>query len=280
MKIMKNAKIVAEIGINHNGDINIAKSLASLAKNFGADYIKLQKKNPDICVPENEKNIEKPTIFGPMKYIDYKKRMEFNEEKYNEFDRYCTLNDIPWFTSVWDVTSVNFIDKYNPDFIKIPSACITDKSLLTVSKDTNIPIIISRGMSTKEELDIAIEILGDNLKYILHTTSSYPCPNEEMNMNALKTLKDIYGYKYKIGFSNHCSDIIYIIQAYVMGAEMLEFHITLDRNMGGTDQIASIGPTGFKRIIDHLKNIDKGFGDGMLEVQKSEYPIREKLRKL
>jgi len=259
--------IVAEIGINHNGDIKLAKSLIALAANYGADYVKFQKKTPELCVPDDQKNIRKATIFGPMRYIDYKRRMEFGKEEYYEIDEYCKKLGIKWFASAWDIPSVDFLMKYDIPFIKIASASITDLELLKKVKSTGVPVIISTGMSTKKEIDRAIDILGDNLKYILHTVSSYPTPNNEMNMLAIDTLKRLYGDRYKIGFSNHCIDLIYIVQAYVMGAEMLEFHITIDRNMPGTDQYASIGPTGFDKVMKHINNIYIGWGDGKLKVE-------------
>lgn len=276
---MGNLKLIGEIGINHNGDINLAKSIISLANNYGCNYVKFQKRTPDVCIPESQKNIVVNTPFGyPMKYIDYKNKMEFGEEEYKEIDRYATLIGIEWFASVWDIPSVEFIQKFNPTFLKIPSALITNNQLLEKCKDAGIPCIISTGMSTEQEIDNATNSLGSSLKYILHTTSSYPTPNKEMNMKKMITIKKLYGDRCKIGFSNHSQDIIYLIQAYVMGAEMLEFHITLDRNLPGTDQLASIGPTGLDKIMKHLNNIGIGWGDGEIKIQESEIPIMKKLR--
>jgi N-acetylneuraminate synthase len=268
--------IVAEIGINHNGNLNIAKSLISMAKAFGADYVKFQKRDIDLVY--TKEFLDSPLIsFWGNTVRQQKNGREFNKEQYDEIDKYCCLNNIQWFSSVWDINSVDFISSYSPPFIKIPSACVLHKQLLRKVKNTNLPIILSRGMNTKENLDEAINILGDKLEYILHTTSSYPTPNTEMNMTAIKTLQNLYGDKYKIGFSNHCIDIIYTVQAYIMGANMLEFHITLDRNMDGTDQSSSVGPTGFKKIMDHINNIEKGWGNGNLDIQPSEIPIIKKL---
>lgn len=274
-----NLLIVAEIGINHNGDMKIAKSLIALAKNFGATHVKFQKKTPDLCVPEKQKNVTYPTIFGPMKYIDYKKKMEFGKEEYDEINEYCKKLEIEWFASAWDIPSLEFLTEYNVPYIKIPSACITDLKLLKKAKETGTPLIVSTGMSTRAQIEKAIEVLGDSIKYLLHTTSSYPTPNEDMNMRKILTLRELYGDKYKIGFSNHCIDLIYTVQAYILGATLLEFHITLDRNMGGTDQSSSMGPTGFDRIMKHVNNIAMGFGDGKLDVKHSEVSILNKLRK-
>jgi len=277
---MKRPIIVAEIGINHNGDIKIAKNLIALASNYGADYVKFQKKTPDICVPDLQKDKIVDTVFGyPMKYIDYKKKMEFEEKEYDEIDCYCKKLGMKWFASIWDLPSLEFIKRYNPPFVKLPSASITDINILRAVKYSSIPVIMSTGMSTRKQIKNTVNEISDNLKYILHTTSSYPTPNNEMNMKSIDTLKRLYGKKYKIGFSNHCADLIYTVQAYAMGAEMIEFHITLDRTMKGTDQWASIGPVGFRKIMNHINNIYKGWGDGKLCVQNSEYPVMKKLRR-
>ncbi len=260
--------------------MEIVKNLISLASNNGANYVKFQKKNPELCVPKSQWNIQKETPWGyPMKYIDYKKKMEFGKRESDEIDEYCKKLDIEWFASCWDIESLKFICNYDVPFIKIASPCITDIELLKEAKKSGKKLILSTGMSTKEEISKAVNILGTNLKYILHTTSSYPTPNEEMNMSKLLTLKKLYGKYFNIGFSNHCADLIYIVQAYILGATMLEFHITLDRTLPGTDQWASIGPTGFKKIMNHINNVAKGWGDGEICIQKSEYPIIDKLRK-
>jgi len=271
--------IVAEIGINHNGSLAMAKNLVAIASNYGADYVKFQKRNPDVCVPESEKNRVKKTVFGPMKYIEYKKKIEFGRSEYDEIDSYCKKLGIGWYASVWDIDSVDFIKKYDLPYLKIASACITDIKLLEYIRDnTKMPVVISTGMSTKDQIDKAIDILGDRIEFILHTTSSYPCPNIDMNMRKIRTLQQIYGDKYKIGFSNHCIDIIFTIQAYILGSEMLEFHITLDRSLPGTDQFASIGPIGFDRIMSHIDNLSHGWGDGRLYIRSSEENVCEKLR--
>ena len=275
---MERPIIVAEIGINHNGDLKLAKNLIALASNYGADYVKFQKKTPELCVPDHKKEEIVDTPWGyPMKYIDYKKKMEFSKEDFREIDLYCKRIGIEWFVSVWDEVSVDFLKDFKVPFIKVPSACITNKFLLHKIKNINIPTIISTGMSDTKIVDECVDILGDNLKYILHTTSSYPTPNSEMNMSCINTLKD--RYKQKIGFSNHCADLIYIVQSYIMGAEMIEFHFTLDRRMAGTDQWASIGPTGFDKIMKHINNVYVGWGDGALKIEKSEISIMNKLRK-
>jgi len=272
--------IVAEIGINHNGSLPMAKNLIAIASNYGADYVKFQKRNPEICVPDTEKDIRKKTVFGPMKYIEYKRKIEFGKKEYDEIDKYCSKLNIGWFASVWDIDSVDFIKQYDVPFLKIASACVTDMELIKyICDNTKAPVIMSTGMCNREQIDKALFLFGNRLKYILHTTSSYPTPASEMNMKKLKALQEFYP-KYKIGFSNHCIDIIYTVQAYAMGAKMLEFHITLDRNLPGTDQFASIGPIGFERIMSHINSINKGWGNGKIEIQPSEEAVCKKLRRI
>jgi len=272
--------VVAEIGINHNGNLGLAKSMIAMAESFGADYVKFQKRNPEVCVPDSEKQSRKMTVFGPMSYIDYKHRMEFGKREFDEIDQYCNKLGIGWFASVWDRDSLDFMVEYDPDFVKIPSACVTDKELLDSCRESGISVVMSTGMSSKDEVDDAVEYLGDSLCYLLHTTSSYPTPNDEMNMSRILTLQMLYGDRCKIGFSNHCVDLIYLVQAVVMNAKMLEFHVTLDRNLPGTDQYASIGPTGFDRLMHHIGNIMVGWGDESLGVCESEIAIRRKLRRV
>lgn len=271
---------VAEIGINHNGALSIAKSLIALAKNFGCDFIKFQKKNPELCVPKLQRNIMKVTRWGRITYLEYKERMEFGKDEYDEIDDYCKELDIKWFASAWDYKSVDFLMQYDIPYLKVASPCITDFELLERIKSyDNIPVILSTGMSTKEQIDKALDFLGNQVEYLLHCTSTYPAPDEDMNMKRIWTLKEMYGNRCKIGFSNHSVKIIYTVQAYVMGAEMLEFHITLDRNMEGSDHAASIGPVGLDRIMKHINSIYAGWGDGEIKCLDSEMPVMKKLRK-
>jgi len=272
---------VGEIGINHNGSLELAKLMIDYAKLHKINAVKFQKRNPKECVPKDQWDIYKDTPFGEMKYIDYKERIEFGGREYDEIDSYCKQKNISWFTSVWDKTSFKFIaDFYNTPFIKIPSACITDIDLLKCVSEYDIPVILSTGMTTQKEIDNALKIVGDKVKYILHCVSSYPTPDNEMNMLKLKTLQEKYGDDYKIGFSNHSVKLIYTIQAYIMGAEMLEFHITLDRSFKGTDHKSSIGPRGLEVLMNHIDSVESGWGNGELQYQDSELPIIRKLRKI
>lgn len=273
--------IVGEIGINHNGSIELTKLLISLAKTHGLNSVKFQKRNPRECVPKNQWDIFKDTPFGEMKYIDYKERIEFGKREYDIINTYCSQKDIQWFASVWDKTSVDFMmQNYNTPFFKIPSACITDKELLKHISQYDIPVIVSTGMSTQKEIDNALSIVGKRTEYLLHCVSSYPTPDADMNMLKLRTLQKKYGKDYKIGFSNHSVKIIYTVQAYIMGAELLEFHITLDRSFKGTDHQSSIGPRGLEVLTNHFKSIKEGWGSGDLTIMESEKPIVSKLRKI
>ena len=273
--------IIGEIGINHNGSLELAKLMIDFCKMNNLNAVKFQKRNPRICVPKDQWNIYKDTPFGEMKYIEYKERIEFGKREFDEINRYCKQKNIEWFSSVWDCDSVKFIaENYNTPFLKVPSACITDKQLLHCISDYDIPVILSTGMSTMKEIDTALDIIGDKTEYILHCVSSYPTPDDEMNMLKINTLKEQYGMKYKIGFSNHSVKLIYLIQAYIMGAEALEFHVTLDRSFKGTDHQSSIGPRGLEVLMRHIESVKSGWGNGELQYQESELPIIKKLRKV
>lgn len=270
-------KTIAEIGINHNGDIAIAKDLISIVKSSGCDYVKFQKRTPDKCVPEHQKNVMRETPWGDMTYLEYKKRIEFGDEEYREIDKHCEFVGIPWFVSVWDMNSIETSLKFRNKLVKIPSACITDDRLLYVVKATNIPAILSTGMSDMEIVEKAVDILDGNVVCIMHCVSTYPSKPEEQNMNCITTLKKKFP-KIPIGFSNHFSGITYIPVAAALGAEWIEYHVTLDRAMWGTDQAASFEPEAVFRVNKYLRNIEKGMGDGEKRILEGEVPIMKKLR--
>lgn len=267
--------VVAEIGLNHNGDMQIAKSLIGLAQNLGADFVKFQVRR-DVDALYTKEYLDKPVTDERMLKFgttirEQRKSLEFNKEQYDEIDAYCKQQGIGWFASVWDVKAVEFMKQYNPPFIKIPSAAINHVKLLHEAAQCGIPLILSTGMATLSELVSAIttvEQAGGDYANILCCSAEYPTQNDKLHMNRMRVLNGITGRT--TGFSNHCTDIIHIIQAAVMGASMVEFHITLDRNMDGPDHHASIGPMGFKRIMDHLANIEKSWGDGKLEPSEAE----------
>jgi len=271
-------KLVAEIGINHNGDMANVQEMIDLAKDCGFDMVKFQKRNCDVIVPEDKKNRMKETPWGNIKYIDYKKKLEFCEDEYKTIDEYCQAKRIDWLASPWDVDSARFLKQFDTEYIKVASACLTDIELLKEIKKDNKKIIISTGMSSKEEFDNAMAIVGDRVEYILACTSTYPSAPEEMNMKFIQRLKREY-VQYKIGFSSHSPGILFAASSVLYGAKMIEIHITLDRAMFGSDQSASIEPEGMRRLVKYVKDLEKAKGDGSWTVFPSEEPVKFSLRR-
>lgn len=275
---LKEIKFIAELGINFNSSIDIAKQMIDMAALFGADYIKFQKRTPEICVPMDQRSIMKETPWGNMTYFDYKKKMEFSAYDYAIIDAYCKSKKIKWFASVWDIPSVDFMEQFNPPFYKIPSAQLTNKELLEKVKSTGKNIIISLGMSTQEEIDKAIKILGGPTGLIImHCNSAYPVDNEDMNLNYITTLTQKYPTSC-IGYSGHEVGVSPTLVAATLGAEYIERHITLDRAMWGTDQAASLGPDGLRRLIRDLKLLPLWLGSRDKIVTETEQRIKKKLR--
>ncbi|MFZ2864776.1 MAG: N-acetylneuraminate synthase family protein [Ignavibacteriaceae bacterium] len=271
--------VIGEIGINHNGDVNIAKKIIAGAKHSGADAVKFQKRTPEVCVHKDQWNIERDTPWGRMTYIDYRHKIEFGDKEYSEIDKYCKEIGITWFASCWDEPSVDFIEKYDPPLYKTASASLTDLSLLKKINKLNRPVIMSTGMSTMEEIDKAISIMNQRNLLISHTTSSYPCKNEELNLKMINTLKN----KYKnipVGYSGHEVGLAPTWAAVALGACFIERHITLDRAMWGTDQAASVEIGGMERLISNIRDIELALGDGVKKVYDSELFQIEKLRKI
>jgi len=268
--------IIAEIGINHNGDIEIAKKLIDAASLAGCDGIKFQKRTPELCVPEHQRDILRETPWGTLTYLEYRHRIEFNNEQFKEIDRYCKEKNITWFASCWDKPSFDLIEQFSPPIYKIPSACLTDDELLKYIDQTNTSIILSTGMSTMEEIDHAISLIDNDKLLIAHSTSSYPCKTEELNLKMITTLKNKYDCP--IGYSGHEVGLQTTCAAVTLGACFVERHITLDRTMWGTDQSASVEPWGFMRLVRDIRVIEKALGDGIKKVYESEENIKEKLR--
>lgn len=278
-KNLKKPYFIAEIGINHNGDLQIAKKLIDAASAAQWDCVKFQKRDPDIAVPESQKNLPKETPWGKMTYLEYKKRMEFGKEEYDYIARYCQEKPIDWTASVWDLPSLEFILSYNVPFLKIPSAKLTDRELLTAAAKSGKPLIVSTGMSDLNDIDPAVEILEKYapLRYILmHCNSAYPAPRAELNIKCVQTLRG--KYKCPVGYSGHEYDLEPTVFAAVLGAKAFERHITLDHTMWGTDQAASLEITGMDTLRRRIQDIDLILGDGEERVTESEIPIRKKLR--
>jgi len=269
---------IAEIGINHNGSLDLAKKLIDLAVINGADAVKFQKRTPEICVPEHQRDKLRETPWGEMTYFEYKKKIEFGEEEYKEIDRYCKEKGILWTASPWDIPSFEFLEKFDVAFYKVASALITNKEMLLKIKETGKPVILSTGMSTEEEIDNAVKIFGEDYPLaILHCNSAYPAKDENLNLSYIKKLKEKYPY-HIIGYSGHEEGITASVVAAALGARIIERHITLDRAMWGTDQSASIEFSGLRRLIRDLKKVDVWKGDGVKKVTEDEEKVRRKLR--
>lgn len=269
--------VIAEIGINHNGDLATAKKLIDAAAVAGCDAVKFQKRTPEICVPEAQRERLRETPWGTMTYMEYKERIEFGEEEFAEIDRYCREKEIHWFASPWDVPSVDFLEAFDPVCHKVASASLTDEDLLARLAATGRPVILSTGMSTMEEIRRAVEILGLDDLVITHCTSAYPCPPEELNLRMVETLAEEFACP--VGYSGHEVGLQTTVAAVVLGACLVERHITLDRAMWGSDQAASVEPWGFMRLVRDIRVVETALGDGAKRVYESELPLKDRLRR-
>ena len=271
--------IIAEIGINHNGDLNSAKQLMKVAKNAGCDAVKFQKRTPEISTPKEQWNKLRETPWGEMTYIDYRHKVEFSIQEYEELDIYAKNLDIIWFASCWDSNAVKDIEKFDVPLYKIASASLTDKEMISEILKTNKSIILSTGMSSLEEINKTVEFIGSNELAILHTTSTYPCRSEELNLNVIKTYYEDFPRNI-IGYSGHETGLVTTAVAVSMGAKIIERHITLDRSMWGSDQAASIEPQGLTSLVKYIRTVERAMGDGKKIVYESEIPIKNKLRRV
>lgn len=269
---------IAEIGINHNGNIETALKLIDAAKLAGCDAVKFQKRTPEICVPINQWENKRETPWGVMKYIDYKKKIEFGKKEYDIINKHCEKLSILWTASCWDKESVDFIESYKVKFHKVASACITDTNLLKKLKKTKKPIILSTGMSTEREIKNAVNILTQKNLAILHCNSTYPAPNNQLNLKYISKLKSKFK-KAIIGYSGHEVNLSSSLAAVVLGAKIIERHITLDKSMWGTDQMSSIEPLGFARLIKDVRTVEEAMGDAKKVVFPGERNMIKKLRK-
>ena len=272
------AYVVAEIGINHNGDIEIAKRLMEAARHAGVDAVKFQKRTPELCVPPEQRGQMRETPWGYITYLDYRYKVEFSAEQYAEIDRYAKEIGITWFASVWDEPSVDFLEQFNPVAYKVPSASLTDHDLLRKLRTTGRLVILSTGMSTIEQIRRAVPLLDIDNLVICHTTSAYPCDPEELNLRMVQTLKA--EYPCPIGYSGHEVGLIPSVVAVGLGACMVERHITLDRAMWGSDQAASVEPGGFERLVKYIRVTEAALGDGLKRVYESELSSLKKLRRI
>jgi N-acetylneuraminate synthase len=269
--------VVGEIGINHNGDLDIAKQLIDVAKWSGADAVKFQKRTPELCVPDDQKEKMRETPWGYITYLEYRYKVEFGKEDYQEIDRYCKEKGVMWFASSWDEKSVDFLENFDPVCYKIASASLTDDVLLKRLKETGRPLILSTGMSTIEEIRKAVKFLGLKNLLITHTTSTYPCEPEELNLTMIQTLQKEFSIP--IGYSGHEVGLIPSVIAVSLGACLVERHITLDRALWGSDQAASVEPGGLRRLVKYIRVTEQSLGDGKKRVYESEMPSLKRLRR-
>jgi N-acetylneuraminate synthase len=273
------AYIIAEVGINHNGDIEIAKKIIDAAVHAGANAVKFQKRTPAVSTPPEQQTQMRETPWGYITYLDYRYKVEFNEEQYREIDRYCKEKKIEWMVSVWDEPSVDFMEKFETPGYKIPSASLTDHNLLKYVRKTGKPILISTGMSTMQQIHRGVDTIGNENIIIMHCTSTYPCEPEELNLNMIGTLRKEFPHN-PIGYSGHEVGLVPSAVAIALGASSIERHITLDRAMWGSDQAASVEPGGFERLVKYIRVIEASLGDGVKKVYESEKGYMKKLRRV
>jgi N-acetylneuraminate synthase len=269
--------IIAELGINHNGDVDLAKKMIDAAVLAGCDAVKFQKRDPDTSVPECQRNLMRDTPWGPMSYLEYRKRVEFGQAEYELIARYCAQKPISWFASCWDLPSVDFMEQFGMTCYKIASACLTDDALLSRIREIGRPVMLSTGMSDLNEIRHAVALLGCERLLLSHTTSSYPCPPSELNLRMIPALAGDFGCP--VGYSGHETGLQTTVAAVVLGASFVERHITLDRAMWGSDHAASVEPGGLMRLVRDIRIVEQAMGDGVKCVYPSEMAARTRLRR-
>ncbi len=273
--------IIAEIGINHNGSLDIAKQLIDEAVLAGADAVKFQKRTPEICVPRDQWEIMRDTPWGRIQYIDYKRKTEFGMLEYAAIDQYCKEKGIDWFASAWDTEAVDFLEQFDTSIYKLASASLTDYPLIEKILATGRPLMLSTGMSTMNEIQTAMKMVYDfDANYplsVAHSTSAYPCKAEELNLRMIPTLAAMYPGT-PIGYSGHETGLATTVAAVVLGASFVERHFTLDRAMWGSDHAASVEPQGFQKLVRDIRDVEKALGDGVKKVYDSELGPMKRLR--
>lgn len=273
------AYVIAEIGLNHNGDVELAKRLIDIAADSGADAVKFQKRTPEISTPEHMRDVPRETPWGTMTYLDYRRRVEFGRDEYIEIGDHATLRGLDWFASPWDVPSVAFLEDLNVVAHKVASASLTDIELLDAIRETGKPVILSTGMSTVEQIDRALQTLGTDRVVLMHATSTYPMEPDEANLRVIAMLRDRYP-GVPVGYSGHERGLQITLAAVAMGAVAVERHITLDRTMWGSDHAASLEPTGLAHLVRDIRIIETALGDGVKRVFPGERAPMAKLRRV
>ncbi|GGH39240.1 N-acetylneuraminate synthase family protein [Microbacterium album] len=271
--------VIAEIGLNHNGDVELAKRLIDVAADAGADAVKFQKRTPDISTPEHMRDVPRETPWGTMTYLEYRHRVEFGRDEYIEIGDHATMRGLDWFASPWDVPAVEFLEDLGVVAHKVASACLTDPELLGAIRETGKPVLLSTGMSTMEQIDRAIEQLGTDRLVLLHATSTYPMEPEEANLRVLRVLRDRFP-GVPVGYSGHERGLQISIAAVALGAVAVERHITLDRTMWGSDHAASLEPTGLSHLVRDIRIVEAALGDGVKRVFPGELAPMAKLRRV
>ena len=270
--------VIAEIGINHNGSLDIAKKLIDEAVAAGCDAVKFQKRTPELCTPRDQWHLQRDTPWGRMSYINYRHMIELGMDEYRAIDIYCREKGIDWFVSCWDEVSVDFMEQFDPGVYKFASASLTDHDLIAKVKSTGKPYILSTGMSTMDEIRDAIDKFGTDNLMIAHSTSAYPCPPQELNLRMIETLMDLYPGT-PVGYSGHETGLATTVAAVALGALFVERHFTLDRAMWGSDHAASVEPQGMHKLVRDIRDVELALGDGIKRVYESEMGAMKRLRR-
>ena len=271
--------VIAEIGINHNGDVELAKQLVDAAAAAGCDAVKFQKRTPVLCVPEAQRDEPRDTPWGRMSYLAYRERLELDFDAYAQVAEHCQALGLPWFASCWDEPSVEFIEQFSPPCHKVASACLTDLPLLRALKATNRPVFLSTGMSTLEEVERGVSCAGTDNLLIAHSNSTYPCPAAILNLKTITTLQAKYPFC-PIGYSGHETGYAATLAAVALGATFIERHITLDKTLWGTDHKASLEPQELIELVSAIREVQSALGDGVKRRYPSELPAMRKLRRV
>jgi len=270
--------VIAEIGINHNGSLDIAKKLIDEAVSAGCDAVKFQKRTPELCTPKDQWHLERETPWGRMSYINYRHMIELGFDEYTAIDVYCKEKGIDWFVSCWDEVSVDFMEQFNPGVYKFASASLTDHDLIAKVKSTGRPYILSTGMSTMDEIRETIAQFGTDNLMVAHSTSAYPCSPQELNLRMVETLMELYPDT-PIGYSGHETGLATTVAAVALGACFVERHFTLDRAMWGSDHAASVEPQGMQKLVRDIRDVELALGDGIKRVYDSEMGAMKRLRR-
>jgi N-acetylneuraminate synthase len=270
--------IVAEIGINHNGDLNMAKQMIDAAVHAGVDAVKFQKRTPEIATPAEQQKQRRETPWGYITYLEYRHKVEFNQQQYGEIERYCKQKGILWLVSVWDEPSVDFMENFDTPAYKIPSASLTDHNLIKHARATGKPLILSTGMSTMQQIKKGVSTVGMDKLILMHCTSTYPCEPQELNLKMVETLRSEFP-TVPIGYSGHEVGLVPSAVSIALGACIVERHLTLDRAMWGSDQAASVEPAGFERLVKYIRVTEASLGDGVKKVYESEKASMMRLRR-